>query len=373
MKLGIITFHSPDNYGAILQTYALQTYLETLGHNVNIIDYRPDYMISGGKLRVPLNKKDLRANLSVMFFAFVRLRSILSGRRRLSGFTAFRNKYINIDNTKYLSIKQLNDYPPQYDAYICGSDQIWNPPPRFGVDPAYYLDFGDETCRRISYAASFGKPIVDEIYESKIGELLRKLDAISVREESGVDLVKKISGCRAAWVPDPTLLLKDYDAVTAKPMEDDFVFMYRLRRSDIMSNVQKVVIQELDSRLIESYNPEQRYLPDGKVIQMGPSEWLGYIKYSRAVVTNSFHGTVFSILFKKVFIVVPIEGKNSSLNERMLSLLSRLGLQNRFLQSSDSSEIKRLLSMPIDWDDVHKRLNLWRDEALKYIKEALSV
>lgn len=371
MKIGILTFHFADNYGAVLQTYALETYVRQLGHEVEIINYQPDYMTNGGRFRFPRSKRDLYANATIMFIKLSNLRSVFTGKARNAAFMAFRTKYLNTAQREYTTLDQLRSETPVYDAYICGSDQIWNPPARVGVDPAYYLDFCPKTCRRISYAASFGGANIENIYRKDIGELLAGLDAISVREESGLKLVESLAGRNASWVPDPTLLLNDYQSVTADPEGDDFVFSYCLRGNDSIAEIQRFVAIMFNSQVVLPYNSQQRWSSDGKVVHLGPSEWLGHIRYAHAVVTNSFHGTVFSILFQKPFITIPLAGRNKNLNERVMSLLARLGLTDRLMFGTQEADVKRLLGVPIDWEDVHNRLQAWRVEAQEYLINAL--
>jgi len=371
MKIGILTFHFADNYGAVLQAYALQTYIEALGHDVSIINYRPLYMTNGGCLRLPRSKRDVYANATVLFIKIARLRAALTGKKRDMAFAAFRSKHLKIGELEYTTLSQLRAEPPNCDAYICGSDQIWNPPARAGVDAAYYLDFGAKTCRRISYAASFGAAVLDEDYKQDIGRLLRRLDAVSVREESGVKLAESMAGQHALWVPDPALLLNDYASVMSEPEDKDYVFSYCLCGNDYIKDVQEFVAKSLRSRVLLPYSPQQRWASNGTVVHLGPSEWLGCIKCARAVVTNSFHGTVFSILFCKPFITVPLSGRKQGLNERFTSLLTRLGLSSRLLSSAKETHIQQLMKTQIDWEDVHRRLRIWQNEARDYLVHAL--
>lgn len=371
MRVGLLTFHFCDNYGAVLQAYALQAHLQSLGHDVAFIDYRPSYMTKGGRLRLPRSKRDLFANATVLFIRLSRLRAVLTGVKRDSSFRDFIATHLRFNGPLYESYEDLIACPPECDAYICGSDQIWNPPPRAGVDPAYYLAFGSTESKRISYAASFGGASVDSDYEAEICRLLSGLDSISVREQSGVDLVKKLAGRDAVWVPDPTMLLDDYSSVLAPPPDGDYVFSYSLRTGAMIGEVQKEVSQACQAPVLTPYNAQQRWRSGGTVVHLGPAQWLGCISGARFVVTNSFHGTLFSILFRKPFITTGLVGRNVALNERFRSVLGRLGLQERFMADYDPEKVARLLKKPILWEDVAAKLEAWRAEAKQFLAQAL--
>ena len=374
-QVGILTYHFADNYGAVLQAYALQHALEELGCVASFVDYDPDYVARGGSFVIPINRARLRANLITAYQKYVHLRSCFAGTspQRMK-FREFRDKHLKICETKYKTHKALKKDPPRFDAYVCGSDQIWNPSPQFGVDPAYYLDFGLPETKRISYAASFGKGEVDPEYHAEIAPLLRQMDSISTREESGVRIVREISGQDCQWVPDPTLLVRDYSGIIAsEPTEKDYLMSYVLRDGGYIGDVLKHASEQLGIEVVVPHNPMKRWKDVGRVVYPGPSEWLSLIKSARVVVTNSFHGTVFCILFRKCFISVGLSGQHAKLSERAVSLLGRLGLTDRFISSYDPQEITRLLEQEVNWAQVEDRIEQWREEAKEYLSEALFV
>jgi hypothetical protein len=197
------------------------------------------------------------------------------------------------------------------------------------------------------------------------------LCSISVREEDAVALVESLSGRKPHWMPDPALLLDDYAAVTCEPEDKDYVFSYCLRGNEHIPNVHNCVAKSLRLRVVSPYNSQQFWGSEGLVVHLGPSEWAGRMKCARAVVTNTFHGTVFSILFQRPFIAVPLAGRKEDLNGRLVSLLTRLGLVDRLLFDIHNTTIERVLNTQIDWEDVHARLELWRSEAREYFTVAL--
>lgn len=372
MRIGIVTIHAADNYGAALQAYALQKFLRQSGQDAEIIDYRPPYMMNGGEFKFMCSGRDIRANAGILYIKLSNFRASVFGRQRKLAFNAFRKKYFKLTSRLYQSIKELQDNPPSCDALVCGSDQIWNPPVRHGLDPAYYLGFGNESVRRISYASSFGKRQVEPVYAKPMTELLQRLNAISVREESGVKIVEELTGRHAAWVPDPTALNDDYSEIMVAPQADDFVFAYSLRDYQTVFDVQERVSNICQTRVISPYNPQHQWMAGNGCFHMGPSEWLGYINKARFVVTNSFHGTIFSILFRKSFITVALEGKKQAYNERSFCLLERLGLSHRiFYPRQSDAELTHCVNAPVDWDNVHRRLKDWRDEGIAFLCNAL--
>ncbi len=372
-RVVIMTFHMVDNFGAAIQTYALQETLRRLGCRTTIIDYQPAYMTSGGMWRRPDSARALYANAGILLIKLNRIKSFFFQREQRRLFYQFRTRYFRLSATGYRTLDRLRAEPPPCDVLVCGSDQIWNATPRFGVDPAYYLAFGPRQCRRVAYAPSFGGTSIMPECREEIGHLLSTLDAISVREETGVDIVNDLTGRQAAWMPDPSVLLQDYENLLVKPADPDYVFTYCLCTTRAVGRVQDIAVRLFGGHVVAPVGDGVLGLVSGNSVQMGPREWLGYIANARAVVTNSFHGTVFSVLFKKPFITVAIQGRKTNLNERLTSFLKRVGLPNRFVDPGTSdAEVERLLKAPIDWDDAHSRLQAWRDEAWAYLREAIA-
>ncbi|MCX5661294.1 MAG: polysaccharide pyruvyl transferase family protein, partial [Planctomycetota bacterium] len=215
--------------------------------------------------------------------------------------------------------------------------------------------------RRVSYAASFGRNDIEPEYHPQMARLLGKMDALSVREKNGVDLVTALTGRPAMWLPDPTLLLDNYAAITAPPAHGDHLFTYILREREWVEKANRVVADHLQAPVVDPH-----------AAKMSPTEWIGSIKGARQVVTNSFHGTVFSIIFRKPFVTIGLTGKKATLNDRMLSVLGRLGLEGRFLAHYDEAALARLVDTPIDWEPVEQRLREWRAEAHQYLTASLA-
>ncbi|MBB5350833.1 hypothetical protein HNR46_001067 [Haloferula luteola] len=377
MKIGIVTFHFSDNFGAALQAYALRAFLLEEGHDARFVNYSPAHVEKGGRFRIGFSKKTWIANLKVAYLKFNAIRSERYGNTtQKEEFSTFRTKWLGLNGPRYDSLEDLRQISEHFDLLICGSDQIWSPSVQEGLDPAYFLDFGVEPVRRISFAASFGSATIDSLRESGATQLMAKLDSIAVREKNGVGLVTQLTGRVADWVCDPTCLLQSYDSLIGSVEnegENGHVFCYALRSDQGVREVAMSVANLLDTKLIAPANPFSRWSAIGETRYPGPAGWLSLISRSKFVVTNSFHGTMFSVLLRKPFIVVGLPGKKVGLNDRMISLLERLGLYDRFLPAGDPESAMHLLSKEIDWDAVGVKLADWRDSSIDYLRREINL
>lgn len=363
MNIGILTFHFSDNYGAALQAYALRRWLTERGHRASFIDYRPAHIERGGRLCVPTSPAKLKADLKVVYLAVSSfLHQHFGHRGQREKFVRFREHFLGIptdaaptDNGASLAAAQA------YDLIVAGSDQIWSPSQHFGFDPNYFLAFAQSfRARKISYAASFGRDRVSSDEAAQLPELLHNFDAISVREASGVTLVERTTGQRPANVPDPTLLLNNYaeltDPAPSGPVADPYLFCYGLRSPDNIRQTAELVASQLGCPILSPHNPHRRWVEIGQTVYPDPAEWVALVKNARFVVTNSFHGTVFSLLFKKPFIVAGLTGDKATANARAIHLLRAVGLESRFAPSFSAEQTEALMATEIDWAAVDQRL-----------------
>jgi len=360
VNVGILTFHFSDNYGAALQAYALRRWLTEQGHHASFIDYRPTHIEHGGRLSVPTSPAKLKANLKIIYLAVSSfINQHFGNRTQNEKFVRFREHFLDIkngstDNNASLASAQ------SYDLIVAGSDQIWSPSQHFGFDPNYFLAFANSfRARKISYAASFGKDRVSTSEAEQLPQLLHNLDAISVREASGVSIVERAIGQRPANVPDPTLLHSNYSDLTDRASSEHdapYIFCYALRSPDNIRQTANRVSKQLRSPILSPHNPHRRWVEIGKTVYPDPGEWVSLVKNARFVVTNSFHGTVFSLLFRKPFIVAGLTGERASANARAINLLRAVNLENRFAASFSEQNVNALMANEIDWADVDKRL-----------------
>jgi hypothetical protein len=200
---------------------------------------------------------------------------------------------------------------------------------------------------------------------------LKQMDHLGVREQPGVELAKRLSGKSVFWSPDPTLLVPSYVSLLTPSNLGQYAFTYFLRGGDAANQILRQVSAELGLPMYAPFLTQQRWKLEAKLIQLGPCEWLSHIQNSRFVVTNSFHGTIFAILFRRPFIAVSLSGRKQHLSVRLTSLLQRLGLEDRFVTESEPNKIRRLLREEIDWESVSSRIAEWRTEAEQFWDEAL--
>jgi hypothetical protein len=362
MNVGILTFHFSDNYGAALQAYALRRWFVEHGHQANFIDYRPAHIEHGGRLNLPTSPAKIKANLKVVYLAvssFINER--FGNQSQKEKFVQFREHFLGIPNDDVPTDSGASLAAAQtFDLIVAGSDQIWSPSQHFGFDPNYFLDFAKSfRARKISYAASFGRDRVSSSEAAQLPQLLRNFDAISVREASGVSLVDRASGQKPANVPDPTLLHSDYAELTDRAptgREDPYIFCYGLRSPDNIRQTADLVSKQLHCPILSPHNPHRRWLEIGATVHPDPGEWVSLIKNARFVVTNSFHGTVFALLFKKPFIVAGLTGEKASANARAMNLLRAVRLESRFAPSFSAQNTQALMAKEIDWVAVDQRL-----------------
>lgn len=355
MKIGIITQVLLNNYGGTLQNYALQRVLRNMGHEPITLDYIP-------------TKSIFRVILSLLLTPFLfftnKKRSINDCLpcKRDNKFEYFIKHNISVtQRLDYYSPSLINDY--NLDAIIVGSDQVWRPV--YNEDVLYdtFLSFTlPYKIKRIAYAASFGVSTWEftEEQQAKCAELIKNFDAVSVREESGAYLCKEFLGVDAKVVLDPTLLLKkeDYFPLLKENLYcDDFIFSYILNPTGYKFNI--ITLKEKELAL-----PSKTVSLERKNL-FSIEEWLTFFYKSKLVITDSFHGTVFSIIFHKDFIVFDNNKRGSA---RLQSLLRKVGLENRLLDENNAC-----LDMDeINWDVVDEKLNAFRGDSIKYLISCLS-
>ena len=343
-QVALITFHFPYNCGAALQCWALQTVIERHGYDVQVIDYEPDYhrnrytpwenplITAETRMR---NSRKIRALAWIKGFALGAASYLHYGENRIRErkFRTFMHDRLHMTRL-YKTIGELREDPPQAQTYVTGSDQIWNPHITEGFDEAYFLRFGSASTRRISYAV--GADFSDEKADvSRLPELLESMDVISLREEKCRDMIRASArqGVPMHISLDPTLLLsaEDYEAIEREPENppENYVFTYVMPNESAQEVLEaaQTIAQQMGARVVHASGGRQqgvRNLPQDSRI-CSPEEFLWYVRHARYVVTNSFHGTVFSVILHKGFSVVP----HTKTGNRTTELLERLGLQER--------------------------------------------
>lgn len=360
MKIGILTFHCAHNYGAVLQCYALQQYLINCNHEVYIIDYKQKYLIGAYK---PLKlvywfsrtiKKTIRKWLTEPFkirdrFFFYKM------------FNSFIKNYLNLYPCS------IHDKFEEFDYIICGSDQIWNPKLLGGKTDPMYLG-GNATCRIISYAASLGLSSLSNDEMSFLEKKLSHFYAIGVREKSLCDLLQPLVSIPIHVNIDPTLLLqaKDYEPIIASPsFNKPYLLIYQVDICNEVYIIARKIAKQLNLEIIEiDRNLVKR---QNAVVRVTPSveSFLGYIKNAQCVITTSFHGTAFSLIFNRPFYVLK---QQNDRDLRVSSLLSFLELNDRFI---DQQSLNDISFKPIEYEAINTKIAQLSLNSKIYLKETL--
>lgn len=373
MKIGILTYwSSSDNYGQVLQCYALQRYLINQGHDAFLIKYNPS------NETIPIWRK-LINNLSfqkiVYKFSsqrrkdkqnFILEQHLRDFNRKLNvkrQFDEFRHEYIHSTDIVYSSIDELRNSPPEADAYICGSDQVWNNSLLLRNAAAWYLSFGKENVKRFSYAASIGRYLQKEEMPT-FRKYLAKFDAISVREDSARELCVQAGFPQTQVTLDPTLMLpiENFRRLEhCNGFQEHYMFLYVLNVStqeeiywkEIQAYLQTT---NLDLKIVCSsgYMQARELLESHHNIQATIPEWLGYIDDAQCVMTTSFHGVVFCIKMHKPFLAIMLTNKYAKGNDRIISLLHQLDLSSRIYNPNKSIDVQ--MTPVIDWDKVEQKI-----------------
>lgn len=352
MKIKTITCHDVYNYGASLQAYALMHYLEKKGHEVEIIDYKPDYLSGHYKLKVanPVYDKPLIKQLYLLAKFYPHLRSL----KRKKLFDDFKRKYLKITSVRYQSNEELKRNPPIADLYLAGSDQIWNTSFYNGKDPAFYLDFVPNGKVKASYAASMATDKILTGWERFVSEKVMNLDRIAVREKSAVATLKSIGVTKEiSVVCDPVFLLscnewKDLFSNTTFEINDPYILVYDSDCSVSIKEIALKIARRDRLKIVPVGYTAFGYWKDYSN-SLGPIEFLKLVYNAKYVISNSFHATAFAIIFKKNFYVVR---RIENLNSRMEDLLTMLSLNNRLISSSDFCDLP-----DIDYELIHDKIN----------------
>lgn len=344
MKTATLTFHGAHNYGSMLQAYALQKTIQSMGHENQIIHFRTHRQIDMYAIFTR------RKGMTYVLKNFAKLCYFPSYRRKHALFEEFISTNLNLTNC-YSSLKELEEANFDFDCYIAGSDQIWNPIPA-DFDWAYYLPFVHGE-KKIAYAPSFGPFLAmgDERILHRIKENLETFDCITVRDGGAVEKLRQMMGIEAEAVLDPTCLLTIEEWKQLLPSkrvyDGDYIFFYTLFADKEMIRMVKCVSRMLGLPVVVSNFSNQYDVinPFKKCYSSGPIEFLDLIYHAKFVVTSSFHGTVFSILFHKNFL--SLRGDKDA---RIFSLLNDLGLVGRTI--CDVEELKKKDLSDIDFNRV---------------------
>lgn len=341
MKIGVITYwNSKDNYGQLLQCYALQQYLLSLNHEPFLIRY-----VENPKTDLVKFKWSNLAAYIIKFPCYVRWflseRNKRYDKKRYQEQTDFEKRNFSkflmerIKITDIYTTERLKSNPPYADAYICGSDQIWG-----GNDDVYFLSFAPDSALKIAYAPSMGGVSYSEGTRERLKKYLDRFNLIGMREQSGVDECTRMGYNNTVKVIDPTLLLQasEYKDIAQNPsINKPYAFVYLLGNS-IGFSIKQIERYVNSQKLEMVYVASQGRYDEHTKIDPTIEEWLGWVSNAELVITNSFHCIVFSLLFHRNFISIPLIGRYARMNTRIEELLSECGLGHRIISKDFPKE-----------------------------------
>ena len=364
MKIGILTFHHTANYGAVLQSFALSTFIRSLGHDVEIIDYRPReaeefYWNNMRFLKLFPPYRTPKFGL-IDFDALERYIKFWK-------FQIFFKRYLPLSKPCLKSKEELLTLKSQYDLVICGSDQIWSLNSYFRkFDTSFFLDFVDtETTQLASYAASFGSTYDLGERAHLIYPLINRLNFISVRDLNSFNLIKQLCGRDSHIVLDPTFLVAYDDLIVNPHLGEKYLVLYlQSSPSKIEEDAIVKIAHQFGLKIVSAghFSP----IADKCLINLDPREWLGLLKNSTVVITDTFHGTIFSLIFKRQFMILNIPEKSNKIDY----LLDAFALKDRHLKAEEF--ISENVSIPvINYDLIWEKINTQIESSKCFISQVL--
>lgn len=359
MKLGIITFHCAHNYGATLQAYGFQEYLKSLGHEVFMIDYRPEYIT---RCYQRDNNRDWLSRNPWMcvkrLINYIRYKDI-----RHSRWDAF-NHFID-SKFNFYPYKKNDDFS-SFDTIFIGSDQVWSPYHTGGSYDDVLFGVGFK-CKVVSYAASCSQSSFTEEQNRYLRLHLDEMTGIGIREEKFKEMLKPLTNKEIQITVDPTILCGAETfrniAIAPKRMKP-YVLLYEIRHHEETFKIAQIIAKQLNADIVELVNGPSYKRMDIIDQSASPEEFLGYIAHAACVVTTSFHGTAFSLLFHRPIYAVR---QNNDADIRLENLLESVGLLERFIHINDPLSFE-----DINYSDVEGLLDCQREESICFINQILN-
>ena len=368
-NVAIVTWIKYNNFGTFLQAFALQKTLSNIGYDSCILD---DHTIieEGRRVDNPgiLKRWYYSFRLMLSLVLKKRIGFYLKEKRSNKLYDQFRRKYLNVDT----QIHPLAALDERYDAFVCGSDQIWYPSTLI-YSPYYYLNFTQK--KKIAYAPSIGASKYPAEFIPKVKPLLERFDKLSVRERIGAEIISSITGRKVPAVLDPTLLLdrNDWEELIQPRAfcKQDYILCYFLTYNEAYIHFVVDYAHRRSLKVVGFALSGQKNDYADKVLAAGPQEFLSAIKYAKMVFTDSFHGTIFSLHFRKLFYTFKRFADNDSNNQnsRVNNLLQLVALEKYFIDMDDLTRIEQLPA--INYDVVEYKLLHERNKSIQYLKEAL--
>lgn len=384
MKIGLLNFYFANNYGATLQCYALYSTLKKCGHEVEIIDYRPKEILNayhmklnifkdkvqelkGEKFSVTYIIKLLHRILQYYFWYIANWKLVI----KMKKFDDFIDKNLPDVSARYNSYEEIISNPPKCDCYIAGSDQIWNMDNTGGkLDKTFFLKFGKKNVTRVVYGASCGKEDLLEEDVNCIINYCENIDAVSVREQSLMSqLYKNKTNLSLSKVCDPVFLIdkEEWDKVKIfKGKEDEYILLYLLDKNKYLQDIiNEIKIAYPHYKIYDiSYKKNNINGIDKWKQSCGPDCFLSYISNAKMIITDSFHGTAFSIIYHKVF--VSLVRRDTGI--RITDLLVNIKLAN---QIYDPKRNIKNYSESIDFSYAEKYIKKEKEKSLTFLYNSI--
>lgn len=364
-KIGILTLSYSSNGGSVMQAFALQKTISSLGYDASIINYTKTHygkpVIGKNVFTKPIKNWTPKNILNWSA-------RILMHPTKMKKYERFFREYYNGFSQHPYQRSELNLLNDVYDKFVVGSDQVWN----YGspqVDDTYFLDFVTDSSKKIAYAPSFGQKNIPEEKRENASKFISDFYSISVREPNGLDIVSELTSRKATWVLDPSLLLdkQEYHKLSAPPKKSGYVYLYLKQESKRLEEFANKLASAKGLTVIKMLNHWLCGKNGKPKSAVGPHEWLGYIENADYVITNSFHGICFSIIFEKNFYVNFLKQTTTSTNSRLEGMLQQFNLSKRSIDEVE--DINSLES--IDYTSVNKFRARRKEESLSYLKKAL--
>ena len=366
-KVGIITFHNAHNYGAMLQVFALQNFIEDTYNDINVkvINYENKKIVSQYKLITSFRKNPIK---------YVKLlsrdiKSYKINSKRYNNFNLFMNNELNLTD-RYKNINMFNE---DFDICITGSDQVWNPDIVGKLSDEYTLNFGKKEMKRVSYAASIGDISQVKAYKEDFKNKISKIDAISVRETDAKEVLQELINKKIDVVLDPTLLLSreqwNKKIENLSPENEKYILAYVVKADEEYLKIVNDLSKRTGLKVIHFEKDNIKYNSVVKsAYTKGPYEFVNLIKNAEYVVATSFHAAVFSVIFNKKFFIVP----HKKTGFRVINLMNTLGIEDRVFENYQ--QFKNIdIDFNTNWSEVNKKLIIEREKSIKFIEQALEL
>lgn len=370
-KIGILTFHYSNNYGGVLQAYALQTAIRNLGYDIEIVDFVPkSYNPSVLHRSIGIQKNILKNNPIVItkkFFIVAKNGKVITNK-----FDQFRDRYMEL--SKRVDEDQIEQVCTNYEVLIVGSDQVWNPSQR--KSPYYFLDFNSYSGKKFAYAADSTIEEINGDDYDYLKKCLYDFTSISVRNEHTNNFILNLLNSFSQVVVDPTQLISIDDFPIEEPnISNKYILVYVL--GDEINGKHRAVIDNIKSQygdllVYAVINPtvsfKDPYYADKAIYTASPQEWLGLIRNASFIYTDSFHGVLFSLKFRVPFLAYYKEKQRAT---RFLDLKKRFEIGDYIISDANDSGVAIAKSKSIDFDKIEKIVERLKERSYEYLEKIL--